>query len=211
LTNTISKGIISSYRENGKKIQTDATFTHGSSGGPLFNKDGEVIGITSSGIEGEDLNFAININSIPINDILSKSFKTIVHSSESKTVTFSPEEYISRYFNLLQDQQFDQALNMFSENVKRFYSKFNPTTNYIYKAMRNYRAKSKIKSVNIDIDYNTIESYKSANGTYLISFYMDYTIDRIEKNKPTNFKLKLFMEIDNRKIISIYEDIINKK
>ena len=48
LTQTLSEGIVSGYREN--LIQTTAEITNGSSGGPLFNKHGEVIGITSSGM-----------------------------------------------------------------------------------------------------------------------------------------------------------------
>jgi serine protease Do len=58
LTQTLSKGIISGYREN--YIQTTAQITHGSSGGALFNNDGEVVGITTMGFKDADLNFALN-------------------------------------------------------------------------------------------------------------------------------------------------------
>lgn len=61
LANTLSKGIISGYRENNSRIQTTAEITHGSSGGPLMNMNGEVIGITTSGYGEANLNFAINI------------------------------------------------------------------------------------------------------------------------------------------------------
>lgn len=39
LEQTLSKGIVSGYRENRKYIQTTAEITNGSSGGPLFNMD----------------------------------------------------------------------------------------------------------------------------------------------------------------------------
>lgn len=60
--NTISQGIISSDRGN-YLIQITAPIDHGSSGGALINKYGEVIGITSSGIDGThaNINFAIDI------------------------------------------------------------------------------------------------------------------------------------------------------
>lgn len=61
LEHTLSKGIISSYRENDKLIQITAEITNGSSGGPLFNMSGEVIGITTSGIGEANLNFAMNV------------------------------------------------------------------------------------------------------------------------------------------------------
>jgi len=61
--NSLTKGSVSQYREN-DRIQIDATIDHGSSGGPLFNMKGEVIGITSSGVEGVAINFAVDIKAI---------------------------------------------------------------------------------------------------------------------------------------------------
>jgi len=66
LEHTLSRGIVSSYRENEKYIQITAEITHGSSGGPLFNMQGEVIGITTSGVGEANLNFAINIRKLKI-------------------------------------------------------------------------------------------------------------------------------------------------
>ncbi|WP_145317529.1 stalk domain-containing protein [Paenibacillus xylanexedens] len=62
--NTISTGIISGIRNYGsdKLIQTTASITNGSSGGPLLNMKGEVIGVNTMGIEKGDLNFAIPID-----------------------------------------------------------------------------------------------------------------------------------------------------
>ncbi len=65
LSNSLTKGTISGFREN-NRIQIDATIDHGSSGGPLFNIYGEVIGITTSGMgTGSELNFAVNIQALP--------------------------------------------------------------------------------------------------------------------------------------------------
>mgnify|MGYP000479811770 CR=1 FL=1 len=65
LSNSLSKGAISGLREN-ERIQIDATIDHGSSGGPLFNKNGKVIGITTSGLKsGAELNFAVDIQALP--------------------------------------------------------------------------------------------------------------------------------------------------
>jgi hypothetical protein len=64
---TVSNGILSGVRtaekEGGKYLQITAPISHGSSGGPLFNMAGEVVGITSMAFKGgENLNFAIPIN-----------------------------------------------------------------------------------------------------------------------------------------------------
>ncbi len=74
---TVSNGTVSGVRsikeEGGKYLQITAPISPASSGGPLFNMAGEVIGITTLHLKGgENLNFAI-----PINDakrlLLSKS------------------------------------------------------------------------------------------------------------------------------------------
>jgi Trypsin-like peptidase domain len=67
LESTVSNGIVSGIRtaeeEGGKFVQVTTPISPGSSGGPLFNMAGEVIGITTLYLKGgENLNFAIPIN-----------------------------------------------------------------------------------------------------------------------------------------------------
>ena len=68
LTNTISDGLISAVRDfDGKQlIQITAPISPGSSGGPLFNLNGKVIGITTlaSNQDAQNINFAIPINTL---------------------------------------------------------------------------------------------------------------------------------------------------
>lgn len=66
---SVSNGIVSGVRSDeklgGKFLQVTAPISNGSSGGPLFNRTGEVIGVTSMFIEGgENLNFAIPSNDV---------------------------------------------------------------------------------------------------------------------------------------------------
>lgn len=63
LENTFSSGEISAVRGS-SLIQISVPITHGSSGGALINEFGEVIGVTSSGFDEGNLNFAINIDLI---------------------------------------------------------------------------------------------------------------------------------------------------
>jgi hypothetical protein len=66
LDQTISTGIVSSVRvldRETKVIQTTAPASPGSSGGPLLNRNGDVIGVLTFGlVEGQNLNFAMPSN-----------------------------------------------------------------------------------------------------------------------------------------------------
>ena len=63
VSNGILSGIRSDEKEDGKLLQITAPISRGSSGGPLFNMSGEVVGINALILEGgESLNFAIPIN-----------------------------------------------------------------------------------------------------------------------------------------------------
>lgn len=84
---SVSKGIVSGvHREGINKlpiyIQTDAALNPGNSGGPLINKQGEVIGINNFKLgESESLGFALESNSLreAINNISEKLLqKTLI-------------------------------------------------------------------------------------------------------------------------------------
>jgi S1-C subfamily serine protease len=79
LSQTVSLGIVSALRSPsselaqglglvGGAIQTDAAINPGSSGGPLFDTDGDVIGVTTSGLSPNGgsvgLNFAIPVDAV---------------------------------------------------------------------------------------------------------------------------------------------------
>jgi len=67
LEGTISKGIISGIRkaEGFQFIQITAPISPGSSGGPVFNMLGRVIGVATAYLdEGQNLNFAMPINNL---------------------------------------------------------------------------------------------------------------------------------------------------
>lgn len=62
LTNTVSTGIVSAFRDHeGKRwMQISAPISQGSSGGPVLNQQGEVLGVSVAVLrDGQNLNFAI--------------------------------------------------------------------------------------------------------------------------------------------------------
>ncbi|GGG04658.1 stalk domain-containing protein [Paenibacillus abyssi] len=64
MQNTVSEGLISNFHYEGyiEYLQINAPIDHGSSGGALFNENGQLIGITTSKVEGSsaNLNFAVS-------------------------------------------------------------------------------------------------------------------------------------------------------
>ena len=65
LEDTVSTGVVSGVRlrDGTRIIQTTAPASHGSSGGPLLNRNGDVIGVMTFAVDaGQNLNFAVSIN-----------------------------------------------------------------------------------------------------------------------------------------------------
>ncbi len=97
LQNTISNGIISNTKQiigNETFIQITAPISHGSSGGALVNEYGEVIGITSAGIDdAENIGFAIPINVIKMFDLNTNgvSYAEFASDNNAFTLLVSPE------------------------------------------------------------------------------------------------------------------------
>jgi tetratricopeptide (TPR) repeat protein len=61
LETTVSDGIVSAIRGDGEVLQITAPISPGSSGSPVFNSKGEVIGVATFTTEGQNLNFAIPV------------------------------------------------------------------------------------------------------------------------------------------------------
>lgn len=86
-------GVISGYEQH--LIQTSAPINPGSSGGPLLNSKGEVIGVNSSGItEAQNIGYAIPVNTLKtiLNDLyqvklLRKPFLGVRFNNSSEALT----------------------------------------------------------------------------------------------------------------------------
>jgi tetratricopeptide (TPR) repeat protein len=101
LGNTVSDGIVSAIRDIpdfGKVIQITAPISPGSSGSPVLNMNGEVIGIAFfQMIEGQNLNFAIP----------SEKITSLILTKEKKT--FATEELFGQDNKTKKDSEYDQA------------------------------------------------------------------------------------------------------
>lgn len=91
LEKSISQGIVSNKRKDrgGYVLQTDATVSFGSSGGGLFDQEGQLVGITNS-VDRYSKNIAFAIPTEWISQILFP--KPIAKETEDKTETASQEK-----------------------------------------------------------------------------------------------------------------------
>jgi hypothetical protein len=66
LEGTFSRGIVSSLRKGEGLIQFDASISPGSSGGPVVDTQGRVVGVTVASVrQGQNLNFAVPFQFLP--------------------------------------------------------------------------------------------------------------------------------------------------
>lgn len=109
LTNSLSEGLVSGFRDRSAGsgwIQTTAPSSPGSSGGPLLNAAGEVVGITTARIEGgQNLNFAI-----PVSDLRSLLYR---HGRSPRNV------YEGRSIKETEDAAFISAQYLMSVQFQR--------------------------------------------------------------------------------------------
>jgi len=118
LENTVSDGIVSAIRDipdYGRIIQITAPISPGSSGSPVLNLQGEVIGIaTFQMIEGQNLNFAIPSERI-VNLNLIEEKKTFTteelfgQESKAKKDSDYPEAFKKALY-FMEKEEYDKAL-----------------------------------------------------------------------------------------------------
>jgi S1-C subfamily serine protease len=80
MTDTLTKGIVSAHRRNYKLygirndfIQADVEIHKGSTGGPLLDNNGNIVGMAQGSYEEEDIKHGIGLNHfIPIGEVLER-------------------------------------------------------------------------------------------------------------------------------------------
>jgi len=101
LEGTVSKGIISGIRkaENLKFIQITAPISPGSSGGPVFNLSGKVIGVATAYLDyGQNLNFAMPINYLKT--LKQSKLKLASLPKRSKNKAFKKDDSLVQIFDV---------------------------------------------------------------------------------------------------------------
>lgn len=208
LTQTLSTGIISGIRFDGKILQTTTAITFGSSGGALFNSDGEVVGITSGGMGEGNLNFAVNINQIPYEKYL-QAGSALMPPLPDKIENLV-QAHLKGYFAALFNKDYEEAQSFMTDNLYRFYSKFNISSLDAVMSLQKDWENSKIESGKSRIHWETLKIERNLWG-YEVKLNVDYDLVRENKTKPSHFNLDLVIEFNKDMLIqSMYENILKK-
>jgi len=122
LEGSVSNGIVSAVREisgYGRIIQITAPISPGSSGSPVVNMHGQVIGIASlQAAEGQSLNFAVpseRILQLKVGDLQTVSSLT---AETQKNKRSAGERFYSQGVAQLSRDDFSRALNFFEKAVE---------------------------------------------------------------------------------------------
>jgi S1-C subfamily serine protease/Tfp pilus assembly protein PilF len=185
--NTVSDGIVSATREvtgYGKLIQITAPISPGSSGSPVLNMQGEVIGIaTFQIVEGQNLNFAIPSERIArLNLIEEKKTSTSeeLFGQEEKEKKDSDYAYeaADKALYFIDKEEYDKALSYLGIAIKTDILSLKA---YVYfqigfcnGKLGNYTKATEAYKLGIRIDPNNASAYNNLGNTYIsLGLYKD--------------------------------------
>ena len=176
---TVSDGIISGFRKIDEKyrlIQITAPISPGSSGGPVVDQNGNVIGITSSTIKAaQNLNFAVPVKNLK--EMLNTPKLNLNFSKENlqplkkEYVGLSPEELNKKALALWTNGKFSDpnlALKYLNEAIDKdpTYGRAYYTRGYVYFDLKEYH--QSIDSFSTALKYNrgVHETYNGRGWVY---------------------------------------------
>lgn len=150
LQGTVSDGLVAAIRENGQYIQITAPISHGSSGSPVLNEQGKVIGVaTSMLIDGQNLNFAISSRAIDIAMAEEAANASVKATRErggnaaelSEHTQAVIEQFVVDYIKAGESTNVSQRNQFFAPVVSRFYAYTNYSRGQIWNSDQQYYRK----------------------------------------------------------------------
>jgi tetratricopeptide (TPR) repeat protein len=205
LEKTVSDGIISAIREvpgYGKLIQITDPISPGSSGSPVLNMKGEVIGIaTFQFIEGQNLNFAIPSERIASLNLMEeeKTFTTeeLFEQEDKDKKTSDYSEAYNKALYFIDKREYEKALpyleiaiktdiSSLKENVYSHIGFCNGELGNYIKAIEAYKQVILINPNDANAYYNLSVTYKNL-GLYKDAIEARKQAIRIDPNDAMNY------------------------
>ena len=119
---TVTRGIVSAVRNQGKLIQTDAAINPGNSGGPLMNSSGCVVGVNTFVYKkNEGLNFAISSKRL-LTFLQNSGYTNSQNNNDNKSIKKNLKNFdnLKAFLNQQKSPEYMSGKSLFGIN---FYSK----------------------------------------------------------------------------------------
>ena len=170
---TVSDGIVSAVRDlpkSGKILQITAAISKGSSGSPVLNMKGEVVGVATSYIqEGQSLNFAISVERIA--RLLSHQqtkFRKLAELIKEEKWSESPTGLFILGWSFFENGHYEKAISYLKKSIVK-----NPNDSVVYQALglaygelgRYYEAIEVLK-ISIRLNPNSSDAHVNLGMTY---------------------------------------------
>ena len=226
LENTVSDGIVSAIRDipdYGRIIQITAPISPGSSGSPVLNMQGEVIGIASfQMVEGQNLNFAIpseKITGLSLTEENKISITEEVFGQESKAKKDSDyDEAYKKALYFIDKKEYNKALIYLEIAINTDILSLKENV-YSYIGFCNGELGNHIKAIEalkqaIRIDPNDAIAYSNLGGDYnYLSLYKEaievlkqaIRIDPNDANPHFNLGIAYFQIGDKNSALNEYK------
>ncbi len=223
---SLSPGFVSGFREiapYGRVIQITAPITKTSSGSPVLNMKGEVIGVASfKAVEGQNINFAIPGERVV--NLKTEKGQIISEWGKSKKEerVASAEELYTAGLQFYRARDYNEALSYFKESLKKNFRDYE-TYYFIGNCedeLGRYQEAVEAYKQAIGIKHDFQEAYYNLAGVYLALGRYDEAIEAYEKAikiKPDDVAAyynlgKVYLALGrNKEAIEAYEKAIKIK
>ncbi len=111
---------------------------------------------------------------------------------------------------LSESNDYSMVYQLYAPKVARYYNSYDTTVDYVYECYKKYDKKFGVNERHSKIRWESLKYEKTSDG-YSVTYVMDYSIDRNDKSKYSNFVLEMHLCLDeNYRITSVYEVQLDK-
>ncbi len=119
----------------------------------------------------------------------------------------NPVKTIAIYAKAIEENDFQTISQVFATNVQRYFEQINISNTDVVRIHQQYDDRYGVTSKHVNIRWDTWESEVLPGGDILVGFIEDYSIDRIDSTKQSNYVLYYHVLFNKEgKIISCYYD-----
>ncbi len=204
LKHTLSTGIVSGFRENHQMIQISAEIASGSSGGPLFNADGQVIGITTGTLGEGNLNFAINL--LSLREEPAEEEDMIADNGEIPSSQFIPSseekqlvDQAAEFYRLILTHQWDEASLMMAPFMETFQDQTDIRRNEAIAFLQ--QKYSEVSASRIEMQRDIASILPSCDQHFVVAGFINYDDASITGKRKIRY-LSMQLSIDDSGMIT---------